>query len=544
MDGIFSPVASEAGNKADNKNNNSRSRTIDSEASMEVTASRSDMENRTPPPAFSPRRHGTVLGPASGTGVLPRRTPVKTNIGSPPRRSEARPMPDIARKLDFANLSAPDAAITRFSFDSLHKESEGATAPKSNALKPLNGNSLMVRGSKKQKNAKTAKPFSIVDYDVLDEEEQDERMSSEPINSETSFQLRDDYEDQQDHFLNSAEEEESVEVEDLFETKMREYRKVQEREQRESEVQLKSLSEKSKNGTSTSKEPTSAVTKKKQTAKRTFPSRHAPVPEIEDESEQDEEGEQEDEAEAESELESASESESESEPEPEVAYSDLSDLEDYKPSVQRHRKSSSTALSEPKTTSKTGKKNKSTVESRATKAKSVPKSTKSRSAKESSASQQRAKVSLEKPSEKASRKRKAVDDRESTSTRGKSGFVELIREQNGSDNPNVRRSKRTHIQPLAYWRNERIVYEQERDPETAIKVPKATGVFLVDSPHTVPAKVSKSRSTNRHHAEKEEEEEEDNEPPLITAEVNDVATDTTVSQREFYYYYLLDELFY
>ncbi|KAK9478449.1 Mif2/CENP-C like-domain-containing protein [Lipomyces japonicus] len=150
----------------------------------------------------------SVSSPRRNT-LLPRRTPVKTNIGSPARRNDV----SVARKLSYS---------ADFNDHSDQLEPSPPAVGSAIRSKPKRG---LTQQAKK-------KVFQLSDYDVADDDDDDDSAAEEVSRVLGS----DDVEEQ-------AQEEEE---ENVVEAELRKYKEIQEREQRESEERLRQLVERKK----------------------------------------------------------------------------------------------------------------------------------------------------------------------------------------------------------------------------------------------------------------------------------------------------------
>ncbi|EPX71359.1 CENP-C protein [Schizosaccharomyces octosporus yFS286] len=89
----------------------------------------------------------------------------------------------------------------------------------------------------------------------------------------------------------------------------------------------------------------------------------------------------------------------------------------------------------------------------------------------------------------------------------------------------LRRSNRTRIAPLAFWKNERVVYELQKNKTETPALPEVKGVIRIDDPTTQKRKRKKVRSEGRKQGTKEPSppapmEEDGNESGPFDEEVN------------------------
>ncbi|KAJ8102871.1 kinetochore CENP-C fungal-like protein [Lipomyces tetrasporus] len=449
-------------------------RTLDSETSMDITTSRSRVES----PIASPRRDSVPT-----TAVLPRRTPVKTNIGSPARRS------DIARRLDFGSVS--------------REESVEASAEKIVVPAAITGSK---RGLRPQ-HGKSKKPFMISDYDVLEDEEHA---------SDSVGELEVDSLEAENQLEKADKLEKENQAPDEMDAKMRAYRELNDREKRESEENLKQIAQRmakksmrqvsqvKKNGvlhvqnTNVPAENKIAAAKKtaQVVAKRRIPD--PPEPEFECEAEEDDAEMEEASGLSESEIESESESEDE-------------------------------RFAEPKP-------------KRAVKAKSAPNKTvpgKSQTGSKSVPPKSKAKP---KTAPKPASQPVKASRRSSQSLALSQNIKRIVPEPSGDshhEEDGMRRSKRVRVQPLAYWRNERIVYNLGERRDSGPALPQIKEIIMVDSPQSTSTTRTSAQRKSRagsifKRARAEEELSDDNndsEPDEVIGEVNDFMDDEKIVKR-------------
>ncbi|KAK9318664.1 kinetochore CENP-C fungal-like protein [Lipomyces starkeyi] len=474
MDAFFSPdPATTTAPAASFGNHDENAQTLDSETSMDITTSRSRVES----PAASPRRAGLP-----SPGILPRRTPVKTNIGSPARRS------DIARKLDFDSASREE---------SLEAVAEMGFMPES------------IRGKQRglaSKNWKPKKPFAIADYDVLEDEEHASDSVSELEVGVPDAENLEEHEDDKNEKENQAPDE--------IDAKMRSYREFQEREKRESEERLKQITEqraKKLQAVSEVKKKSVLQVQNKnvsaagQTAvmKRTIPG-----PPLQSESESESVVEDDD-----MDMEEGSElSEFEVEPD---------DEEFVKPQSKKVVRAQSAPLKKVPGKQKVVAKK---VTSKPAPTRSKPKA-KAAGILSTSASQP------------------AGASPQSSEPRTLSQNIKRIIPEppvrSREEEDGVRRSKRVRVQPLAYWRNERIVYNLGERRESGPALPQIKEIIMVDSPQSATtARAStqrKSRGRSVFRRTRTEDELSDvaneSEPDEVVGEVNDFMDDEKIVKR-------------
>ncbi|KAK9320939.1 Mif2/CENP-C like-domain-containing protein [Lipomyces orientalis] len=449
-------------------------RTLDSETSMDITTSRSRVES----PVASPR-----LDSVPTTAVLPRRTPVKTNIGSPARRS------DIARRLDFGSVS--------------REASVEASAEKLVVPAAITGSK---RGQRPQ-TGKPKKPFMISDYDVLEDEEHA---------SDSAGELEVDVLEAENQLEKADKLEKENQAPDEMDAKMRAYKELNDREKRESEEKLKQIaqqmakksrqeSEVKKNGVlqvqNTNVPAASKSAAAKKTAQGVEKRRIPDPPEPESESEEDDADMEEasELSESEIELESDSESERFAEPNP-----------------------TSTVKVKSAPIKKVARKAQTTSKSLPPKSKAKPKT-------------------APKPFTSASQPVKA--SRRSSEPRALSQNIKrLVPEPSAGchqEEDGMRRSKRVRVQPLAYWRNERIVYNLGERRDSGPALPQIKEIIMVDSPQSTssarPSARRKSRAGSvlkRARAEEElSDANNDSEPDEVIGEVNDFMDDEKIVKR-------------
>ncbi|KAK9366500.1 Mif2/CENP-C like-domain-containing protein [Lipomyces kononenkoae] len=475
IDAFFSPAATiaTAAATASFGIHDENTCTLDSETSMDITTSRSRVES----PAAS-----LVVKGLPSPGILPRRTPVKTNIRSPARRS------DIARKLDFANMRRDEGvepAVERiFIPESIRGKQRGSAS----------------------RNLKSKKPYTVADYDVLE----DDGHPSDSV-SEEDAALRDaeiGYDQVDDR------REKENQAPDEIDAKMRQYREFQEREKRESEERLKQIRDQetkqsqAESGTIhgnvlQSRNTNMPADSRPATKKRTIPS---PPPEADSESESvvedDERG-----------VEISSEpSELEIEPD---------DEEFVKPRTKKTTVNTKSAPSRKPPA----------------KPKAVPR--KSSSKPPPAKSKPRARTNqLTSASRPAPPARQASEER-TLSQHVKSVVPEQSEASSRDEGDCLRRSKRVRVQPLAYWRNERIVYNLGERRESGPALPQIKEIILVDSPQSTtsarPSTRGKSRQGSVNTRRRSEEElsdiENTSEPDEVVGEVNDFMDDEKIVKR-------------
>ncbi|KAK9492294.1 Mif2/CENP-C like-domain-containing protein [Lipomyces doorenjongii] len=467
MDAFFSPEAASFGNHDEN------AQTLDSETSMDITTSRSRVES----PAASPRRAGLP-----SPGILPRRTPVKTNIGSPARRS------DIARKLDSASASREE---------SIEAAAEMDFMPQS------------IRGKQRglaSKNWKPKKPFAIADYDVLEDEEHASNSVSELKAGVPDAENVEEDEDDKNEKENQAPDE--------IDAKVRSYREFQEREKRESEERLKKITDqraKKSNAISEVKKKSILQVQNKNVSaagKTAVTKRIIPGPPLRLESESESAIEDDD-----VDMEEVSElSEFEAEPD---------DKEFVKPQSKKVVKARSARLKKVPWNPKV-----------------APKKVTSKPAATSSKEKAKAAPILSTAGSQSARASRQVSEPRTSSQNIKSIIPEppagSREEEDG-----VRRSKRVRVQPLAYWRNERIVYNLGERRESGPALPQIKEIIMVDSPQSMmTTRVStqrKSRGGSVFRRTRTEEELSDvaneSDPDEVVGEVNDFMDDEKIVKR-------------
>ncbi|KAK9464338.1 Mif2/CENP-C like-domain-containing protein [Lipomyces arxii] len=94
-----------------------------------------------------------------------------------------------------------------------------------------------------------------------------------------------------------------------------------------------------------------------------------------------------------------------------------------------------------------------------------------------------------------------------------------------------RRSKRVKVKPLAFWRNERIVYSLG-DREGGEGVPQIKEIVLIDSPVPKPAgRTSSVRSSTRQHNKRGREEDDETEQSVeVYGDIVDYVTGKRTNQ--------------
>ncbi|KAK9448560.1 Mif2/CENP-C like-domain-containing protein [Limtongia smithiae] len=491
------------------------SKTLDTEESMEITDDNVVLqENRTNnniqgSPVRRQQPRASSVGP-----LLPRRTPVKTNIGSPARRNESvppqPPLESIARKLIFSTSSSP--------------------AP----------TGIAVSGKGKSK-ARQGKPFSMADYDVLEDDVHARREDNDSVqDAETSFRsarsiVGDDEDVEMDVDSDSEADAEKDDMADPIEEKMKAYKELQEREERESHLRIEKLAEKKlQQPIATIKGNTAVRHSKSVTANPSNAIKRYSLPEPESESEdgEEEEAEEDEEEEIEEEVPELSDSED--------AFQSDSESERPIPIKASRRgkddksKASSSSLS--KTTTAPPK------------AKVAPSRTAiAKLARQSAPNKHRLSSSQPAPSRARTTTTTSTDERVSLSQPSKAmtSVKHVIPKHDEDDDVDgdVRRSKRVRVQPVAFWRNERVVYTQKRDAETSVKVPQIKEIILIDSP----APAAPRGSSTGHHkksyrgrkaasvdelSDLDEENGYHSDPEEVYADVQDyMQPNTTVSRK-------------
>ncbi|KAK9377026.1 Mif2/CENP-C like-domain-containing protein [Lipomyces chichibuensis] len=431
--------------------------------------------SRVESPGASPRRAGLP-----SPGVLPRRTPVKTNIGSPARRS------DIARKLDSASREERFQAVAKMDFmpESIRGKQRGLAS----------------------KNWKP-KPFAIADYDVLEDEEHASDSVSELEVGVPDAESVEEDEDDKNEKENQAPDE--------IDAKMRSYREFQEREKRESEERLRQITDqrakklqaisevKKKSVLQVQNKNVSAADKVAVT-KRTIPG-----PTLRRESESGSAVEDDD-----MDIEEVSElSEFEVEPD---------DEEFVKPQSKKVVKAQAAPLKKVSGKPKVAPK----------KVTSKPASTRSKP------NGKAAPI----PSTSASQPGAASGQSSEPPRKLSENIKRIIPEPPAgscAEEDGVRRSKRVRVQPLAYWRNERIVYNLGERRESGPALPQIKEIIMVDSPQSMTTSRAstqrKSRGASVFRRTRIEDELSDvaneSEPDEVVGEVNDFMDDEKIVKR-------------
>ncbi|KAK9240341.1 Mif2/CENP-C like-domain-containing protein [Lipomyces kononenkoae] len=474
IDAFFSPAATmaTAAPTASFDIHAENTRTLDSETSMDITTSRSRAES---PAASLPARG------LPSPGILPRRTPVKTNIGSPARRS------DIARKLDFGNMRLDEGIETA---------AESILMPES------------IRGKQRgsaSRNWKSKKPYAIADYDVLEDEghASDSASEADPALHDAEIGY-DDVDDKR---------EKENQAPDEIDAKMRRYKEFQEQEKRESEERLKQITDQV---TKQSQANSEAIQKSvlqvhnmnlqadSRTAvrKRTIPS---PSPQPESESAVDDD-----------------DGDVDIPSEPSELEIELDDEEFVKPRAKKNVVNKKSAPSKKPLAKPKAVANKVAFKPPA--AKSKPKA-------------------IARPNQLTSASQPATGARQAPEPRTLSQNIQrIVPEQPvGSDDEEdgLRRSKRVRVQPLAYWRNERIIYNLGERRESGPALPQIKEIILIDSPQSTntakPSTRGKSRqgsvSTRRRSEDELSDIENNSEPDEVVGEVNDFMDDEKIVKR-------------
>ncbi|KAK9390503.1 kinetochore CENP-C fungal-like protein [Lipomyces mesembrius] len=473
MDAFFSPdPATATAPAASFGHHDENAQTLDSETSMDITTSRSRVES----PVASPRRAGLA-----SPGILPRRTPVKTNIGSPARRS------DTARKLDSASASREETIEAVAEMDFMPRSIRGKQRGLASKNKPK-------------------KPFAIADYDVFEDEEHASDSVSELKVCVPDAENIEEDEDDKNEKENQAPDE--------IDAKMRSYREFQEREKRESEERLKQITDrkakKSKAVSEVKKRSVLQVQNKNVSAagntavtKRTIPG--TPLR-------------------PESESESAVEDD-------DVDMEEVSELSEFEVELDDEEFVKSQSKKVVKAQSARLRKVPGNPQVAPKKVTSKPSTTRSKP---------KAKAA---PILSTSGSQSAGASRQFSEPRTLSQNIKTIipepRAGSREEEDGVRRSKRVRVQPLAYWRNERIVYNLGERRESGPALPQIKEIIIVDSPQsTLTTRAStrrKSRGGSVFRRTRTEDELSDvaneSEPDEVVGEVNDFMDDEKIVKR-------------
>ena len=101
--------------------------------------------------------------------------------------------------------------------------------------------------------------------------------------------------------------------------------------------------------------------------------------------------------------------------------------------------------------------------------------------------------------------------------------IERPRTKSASEEPEngVRRSNRTRVQPLAYWRNERVVYEASERTGYGPSLPQIREVVRIDSPVQLP---KRPRRRVAKPVEADKEDSKIHEEPQVYTTINDYET--------------------